>query len=158
MTKSWSPDSFQNAPGSKFYQQTNRRPCATGICETLEPLKDGAIFVCRKINLCSSSFFVASPCCLMSCFQNQAPDNLHGTTVGNRLPLHCREACSARQSNSCPCWAPNRSFSDQDAFDSPSCHRSFSCYNKYCLIYFLQEGYLYLKQTPISQLASDRCA
>lgn len=40
---------------------------------------DGAIFVCRKINLYGSSFSVASPCCLIAlCFLNQAPDNLHG--------------------------------------------------------------------------------
>lgn len=40
----------------------------------------------QEKNLCGAYFSVVSPCCLIVlCFQNQAPDNLHGTTVRNRL-------------------------------------------------------------------------
>lgn len=85
------------------------------------------------------------PSAYLSCFQNQAPDSLHGTAVWNRTG---REARPAHRSKCCPCGAPNHSFPDQGAFTSPRCHRSFSCYNKHCLIYFLQEGARHSKQTP----------
>lgn len=79
--------SLQNAHGSGFYRQTNRRSRAPGICETSKNPKNQSIFVCRERNLCSSSFSAPPPCCLIvSCLQNRDANNLSGTEAENRTP------------------------------------------------------------------------
>lgn len=145
VTKPWGPDSLQNAHGSKFYQQTNRRPCATGIWETSEPPKDGAIFVCRKKICAVPISLLCLPAAWLSCvfrIKLQTICTEQRSEIDLYVPQALREAGSARKSNNCPWWVLNQS-SDQGALGSPNCHRSLSCYNKLCLIYFLQEGYVY---------------
>lgn len=77
-----------------------------GVCETSGNPKHWAVFVCRKINLCSSSFFAAPPCCLIVFgFQNPAQDNLHGTCDQNRtfhFVVLSRSTCCQGKSSGCP--------------------------------------------------------